>query len=731
MTCKILFVLTLATVKSQMLDHIHSDLVAMNASCSVGGFCDGGNYRSKENCYCDDLCAEYGDCCPDAVHYKREDQVRPERYKCVSVGYDSVYMKGTCMSGWQDEEVAQLCLVGSPADISSSRDPLAHLPATSNTTSVIYTNYYCAICNNDSHHLTLWTTQVECDLEYHPDQPDNLCEYITSHLLFANGTWGAFIPLNNINIFKKCNISIKILDIPVITRACYSTIRSCAENWPDPSVAALCHSYTAVRYVGDLAYRNPHCLVCNLQHPSNGQCRLSASIEYAPAFSLLFDFIDRSGNNNDGFLNICQTGEFYDHFLKTCRNTQRNVIQTHTGDKCIDVDVEGTTNSTDASTCSSYTTKSNSATCEFKVTLKCEKICLREGEFMLYENRKVYVDPYDQWYQTGQYEITKCGVWVCLKKTLTENFSRVMVWVSLAGLGLSCLCLLLHLAAFLLVPRLRNLPGKSLASLCLSLLTAYIIFIFSTFLKPTTTGCYISAVLMYYFFLASFCWMNIMAFDVWLTFRQAKDELRVSSGRQRSKFLFYCVYGWLLPSLTVVVTVTLDKTAPVGLPSELQPNFGQRLCWFGHRKALMVFLATPLTVVMALNVMFFLFTSYTIGASNEPTLRRNSCSQNKKQFLLYVRLTVMMGLFWISGIVAGYLQWEAAWCVFVVLNTLQGVFIFLTFTCRSKVWRAVQELCFKEAKSRPGKSMTPPRPGLTSDTVDSSRISIDTELSSM
>ncbi|XP_045615586.2 uncharacterized protein [Procambarus clarkii] len=728
MTCKILFVLTLATVKSQMLDHIHRDLVAMNASCSVGGFCDGSDYRSKENCYCDDLCAEYGDCCPDAVHYKREDQVRPERYRCVSVGYRSVYMKDTCMSGWQDEEVAQLCLAGSPADISSSRDPLAHLPATSNTTSVTYTNYYCAICNNDSHHLTLWTTQLECDPEYYPDQPDNLTEYITSHLLFANGNGRARIPLNNTVIFKKCNINIKFPHIPVITRACYSTIRSCAENWTDASVAALCHSYTAVRYVGDLAYRNPHCLLCNLKNSSNGRCWLHDVLKEVPPPALLpsfFDTNDLSGSNTVGLTNTCQSGEFYDKRLKKCRNKGSYVNETRTGDKYIDVD------SSDAPTCSLYITGSNRAKCEFKEIHKCEKILISKGKFTLYENRTVCVGLFDQWYQAGEYEITNDGVWVCLPKAPTEKFSPVMGWVSLAGFGLSCLCLLLHLAAFLLVPRLRNLPGKSLASLCLSLLTAYTIFIFSTFLEPRMTGCYISAVLMYYSFLASFCWMNIMAFDVWLTFRQAKDELRVSSGRQRSKFLFYCVYGWLLPALAVVVTVTLDKTAPAGLPSEFRPNFGQCWCWFGKRKALMVFFVAPLIVVMALNVVFFLFTSYSIGTSREPTLRRNSSSQNKKQFLLYVRLAVLMGLSWISGIVADYLQLEAVWYVFVVLNTLQGVFIFLTFTCRSKVWRAVREFCFKEAKSRPGKSMTPPGPNLTSDTIDSSRISIDTELSSM
>nr|XP_045589704.1 uncharacterized protein LOC123751662 [Procambarus clarkii] len=727
MTCKILFVLTLATVNGQMLEH--RDLVAMNASCSVEGFCDGSDYKSRENCYCDDLCAEYGDCCPDSFHYRREDQVRPEKYGCVSVGYRSVYMKDTCMSGWQDEEVAQLCLAGSPANISSSRDPLAHLPATSNTTSVTYTNYYCAICNNDSHDLTLWKTELQFDLSMkHPsDQQNNLTEYITSHLLFANGTWGAFIPLNNTDIFKTININIVI---PSITRDCDSTIRSCAENWKDASVAALCHSYTAVRYVGFIAYRNPHCLLCNNHQFSKSSCQTYSYSIVAHGFIIVVDMNDSSGSNIVGFTNTCQSDESHDIFLKTCRNTRKNVNQTYTGDKCIDDDVEGTTNSSDASTCSSYTTGSNRTTCEFKETLKCEKKCLIKGKFTLYENRTVYIEPYDRWYHAGGYEITNGGVLVCSTQTQTEKFSAVMGWVSLAGLGLSCLCLLLHLAAFLLVPRLRNLPGKSLASLCLSLLTAYTIFIFSTFIKPRTTGCYISGVIMYYSFLASFCWMNIMAFDVWLTFRQAKDELRVSSGRQRSKFLFYCVYGWLLPALAVAVTVTLDKIAPAGLPSEFLPNFGQSLCWFGQRKALIVFFAAPLFVIMAVNVVFFLFTSYTIGASREPTLR-SSCPQNKKQFLLYVRLAVLMGLSWITGIVAGYLQLEAVWYVFVVLNTLQGVFIFLTFTCRSKVWLAVQELCFKEAKSHSGTSMTPPRPGLTSDIIDSSRISIDTELSSM
>jgi hypothetical protein len=43
----------------------------------------------------------------------------------------------------------------------------------------------------------------------------------------------------------------------------------------------------------------------------------------------------------------------------------------------------------------------------------------------------------------------------------------------------------------------------------------------------------------------------------------------------------------------------------------------------------------------------------------------------KISFQLYLRLAVLMGLTWISGVVAGGLDLEPVWYVFLVLNTLQ------------------------------------------------------------
>jgi len=52
---------------------------------------------------------------------------------------------------------------------------------------------------------------------------------------------------------------------------------------------------------------------------------------------------------------------------------------------------------------------------------------------------------------------------------------------------------------------------------------------------------------------------------------------------------------------------------------------------------------------------------------------------------MYCRLGVLMGLTWSTGIVASYTDAKYMWMVFVVLNTFQGLFVFIAFTCRRRI----------------------------------------------
>lgn len=57
---------------------------------------------------------------------------------------------------------------------------------------------------------------------------------------------------------------------------------------------------------------------------------------------------------------------------------------------------------------------------------------------------------------------------------------------------------------------------------------------------------------------------------------------------------------------------------------------------------------------------------------------------------LYARLATICGLSWVVGLVAGWLDFQPLWYAFVILNTLQGVFIFFSFTMAERVRNKVR-----------------------------------------
>lgn len=108
---------------------------------------------------------------------------------------------------------------------------------------------------------------------------------------------------------------------------------------------------------------------------------------------------------------------------------------------------------------------------------------------------------------------------------------------------------------------------------------------------------------------------------------------------------------------------------------------------------------------MGLNIFLFVFSACMVYDTTKATSKMaTSCSPSKINFQLYLRLAVIMGLTWIIGLAAGFVDQEPVWYVFVGLNTLQGLFIFVAFTCSKKVVNGVRESCFsrrRESRSLP------------------------------
>ena len=645
----------------------------------------------ERNCLCDKLCAKYGDCCVDSPYFRVAEQRRgAASFSCVNLKqFGGVYMVTTCPSMWKNSNYRTKC------EMVDNSDPLTNLPVTSHRSGVTYRNFHCALCHSDAENTTtdFWIPRLECPSLHLPNL-SQVTENVTD-LLKWNETkkqWGV-----QLQSWHPCFIDPVIPETSsyLIRRCRENVIHACAVNWTNADVRNRCEAYTSLVYDGPKAYRNPHCALCNNIPLQNLACSKISQREFLPnyfnptAFSILFDLTRKS--EAVGKIKPCLAGQLYDPFFKICRDVL--CPKPEAGKSCLaeekddyyspilpsykDDDVDNL----------NYTMK----------FLACPKFLLAPEDFVFNDdsNKTIFISTYEKYFTENEFKVNDDGtVEICagtLGQRLINKFGQYMGYITAVGLGVSIVFLVLHLLAFLVVPDLQNLSGKNLASLCVALLLANISFISGQRITTGTRSCAASGIVTYYGYLASFFWMLTMAFDIWRTLKIATFELRVSSGKQWKKFIVYSIWSWMAPLILMIAAVVTDISPSGTVNVYIRPFFGVHSCWFGHRQALLIFFAAPFAVIMIANIGFFASSAHMIFSTTSTT-RYTASGSTQRDFRLYIRLALVMGLTWLTGLFAGYLDIDALWYSFIALNTLQGLFIFLAFTCNDKVIRTIKEL---------------------------------------
>jgi len=794
-------------------------------SCNFGRHSRGSlelDWKSR-NCFCDNDCSLYGDCCIDARVF--DNRLQKENYGlfgCVHLRqYGDIYMRETCADDWDLPNIRQACTNTNCAN-NNCADPFGSLPVTHRESGVTYRNYYCAVCNRAGYGVQFWKPRLECPtLHGYNERFKN----ITDSYLFQNlkqnraGQWGVELDDlgGGISVFHDCFIDPYVPSPELLERSvrkCNNVdmIHSCPAEFSDGETVRLCESYTGVMYsTGDTAYRNVHCALCNSVTVSdliclnlNNMLRSGFVHDFNPhSFAVLFD-IDRNSVDNVGVGQVapCGEGELWDPFFRKCRNvicgeaghlfirgqcyppgdvpqettedaivtdllvtdpvtttevitvaatqtmetTTRFSSQTTTDSSSIRFPTILTTTKTTTSTTTTTTTISTTsrpastssiASIIFPVTTstmsstssttstttttttsdppsstsdgfrQCLKFSLSPGEFRLTADG-IYIPKWDKILSSGQYRVRGESVNVCVPESefswTVGKFSPVMGYVTVSCLGVSLLCLVLHLLATCLAPELQNLSGKNLASFSISLLSGYTCFLLNMFASTLDLlQCSIVAVVMYYSFLSSFFWMLVISFDVARTLKLAATELRLSSGGQWSSYFLYCVIGWGVPAAAAVSATVIDLAEIAAVPDNYRPGFVSSynssttgrtdLCWFSSRDALLVYFVLPFAGIMCLNIVFFVSSAFLVWEATRSSAKITTTGP-RTNFLLYLRLGVLMGMTWTTGLVAGVVDKEEVWYTFMVLNSLQGLFILLFFSCTKKVLRSVRDrLC--------------------------------------
>ncbi|XP_067678707.1 adhesion G-protein coupled receptor G2-like [Haliotis asinina] len=238
---------------------------------------------------------------------------------------------------------------------------------------------------------------------------------------------------------------------------------------------------------------------------------------------------------------------------------------------------------------------------------------------------------------------------------------------------------------------LRNLPGVILMFLSASLFLAHATFFFWSDEAHNRTTCITIGVVIHFFWLASFCWLNISSFH---TFRVFKDVFASRSFEANKKriILIYSIFGYGIPAVVITANITVNYFVS---GSE---SFGyadtSNFCFVSIGTNSIVGLLVPAGVTILVSFTLFILTVvYLCKASAN---RRKVGNGEKWNILMYIKLSTITGFSWVFGFLQMVDNSQVFTYLFIFLTGAQGVFIFLAFMANKRTFLLIKHACRKQ-----------------------------------
>lgn len=266
--------------------------------------------------------------------------------------------------------------------------------------------------------------------------------------------------------------------------------------------------------------------------------------------------------------------------------------------------------------------------------------------------------------------------------------------ITYLGCIVSITCLLCCIFTFCFFKNLQCDRNTIHKNLCLSLMLAEIVFLVGINLTQYKIVCGVVAGLLHFWFLAAFSWMCLEGVQLYVMLIEVFEA-------ERSRRLWYYLFGYGVPTIIVGVSAGVNHE---GYGTELH-------CWLKTENYFIWSFVGPVCAVILINVIMLSIAIYmmcrhsnTLASSlrtkektrlqkinGEPNSGSSSGSTNinDKSHLSpelpswlkgAIVLVFLLGLTWSFGVL--YISEESIFMayIFTILNTLQGVFIFV-FHC--------------------------------------------------
>ena len=650
-----------------------------SSQCLNSWTCADEDPEVMDLCYCDNLCHKFGDCCMDIETFFSQNEpllnVDCEFHPNINER-SFVYIISRCPHQSSSNIVRQRCETPDEEDI------FERTPVSGETSGILYRNLFCAMCNHENY--ILWQAELDCGwkVRYTGD-------FDAKQLLSESG---------------NCRIKFSPPTFQMGARSCMPTISNCAVSDDLETQSQCTNDPRSLVFVGQKVYKNSMCALCNQELKENITCIPDYELitnhkpdkrkNYNYSYRLLIDFNTLSSNEiigtrrkfnrkEEDISKSCLGQMVYDPFAKVCRNLRCEAPFSYVDGKCV-------------------FQKTNKTKTELQAMndthkLLCPHVLLNKSEFRITNESNIIEISSGVIFSFSESFLGEDYALVCIKsryndtndkqdESITLIFTSAESVLSIICESLSIICLFIGVSVYSCIPNLRNIPGRNLLCLMSSLLIAQLFFIAAPLAVGMNAICLLMAVIIHYFFLAAFFWMNIMAIDMFLTFTRGFMASRGESNKHGKRFIYYCLYAFVSPLVVIIVSLTLD----FGSASDIRPKYGSIICWFGNDLGLLYLFLVPLFILLLMNTGCFVATArsiYTTDKSASKVLRqKRGC-----KLLIYLKLSVVMGLTWVFAGAAIFGNAAPLWILFIIFNGLQGVLIFFSFVCSRKIFRMVNK----------------------------------------
>ena len=254
------------------------------------------------------------------------------------------------------------------------------------------------------------------------------------------------------------------------------------------------------------------------------------------------------------------------------------------------------------------------------------------------------------------------------------------IYLTYSSFGLSTLCTIGFLVLFGITPSMQTLPVRTISNLVVSLFLAQVVFMFSVGANDDKLFCKIAGVVSHYLWVCTYVWSVICAHHMCKVFRGI-NKPQVFGTKRLSVYMFL---GYITPLLIVTVYVVGENCGCF----PFQISYGGQICFLNAGR--LYGLDGPVIGMLVINMVYFGVTVYCIR-SKLMTSNEKVSGASTSSFVLYVKISTIMGFSWVFGMLAKWTNIYGLWIIFTVMNGLQGTFIFLVFACSRDVITAIRQ----------------------------------------